>query len=382
MKILILHTSVGHGIKATAYNIAERLQKSAEFEVRIEDIGKVEAGAFAKSIEKVYTKILDRFGKIWGFLYRSSVIMFILLPLRKFIASFQHKKTLALLDEYKPDVVISTQAVCTGVVAYLKSKGLYTGKLVAVFSDYHLHPFWCFDEVDLYICNIEEQASILKQMRVGMERIAVTGLFVSEKFTQSLDKETVCRDLGLLTTMPKVLLFSGARPRMTNKEIFLQLLRSPRSFQVIVICGKSDDLKQELEKISPPSIHPVKIYGYSDQVDKLMAVSDVMVGKTGGPTMGEAILKKLPMVLTDIAPGHEEENLQFLLRHNIVEYGRIPREVVFLVEEILDGKRLKSYENCYKTIIRPDGAVDIAEALERIRTRTPVKHYQEVDIQP
>lgn len=379
-KVLILHTSVGHGIKATAYNIAEQLRKSPDYEIRIEDIGKVEAGAFAKAIEKTYTKIIDRFGGLWGFLYRSRVVMFVMLPLRKFIASFQSKKTLSLLQEFEPTIVISTQAVCTGIVAYLKSKNLYNGKLVAVFSDYHLHPFWCFDEVDLYVCNIIDQAEGLRQTGVGDDRIAVTGLFVSEKFIQTIDKETACQQLGLLTTMPKVLMFSGARPRMGNREIFLQLLRSKRSFQIIVVCGKSEELKQALEQISPPSMHPVKIYGYSDQIDILMSASDVMVGKTGGPTMGEAIIKRLPMVLTDIAPGHEEENLQFLLNNNIVEYGRIPREVLFLVEEILDGKLRKSFDQASKTIIKPDGSTTIIEALERLQLNSKVKHYQEVDI--
>jgi hypothetical protein len=95
--------------------------------------------------------------------------------------------------------------------------------------------------------------------------------------------------------------------------------------------------------------------------------------------MGEAILKKLPMVLTDIQPGHEEENLRFLLKHNIVEYGRIPREVAFLVEEILDGKRRMNWERAHDTIIRPPGTVDVVSALNKIKPVARVKHYQEAN---
>lgn len=377
-KILILHTSVGYGIKLTAENIGEELSSSGEFEVRIETIEKMEHGSFAKLVEKTYKKILDRFGGVWGYLYRSKPILSVIMPLRKFIASFNSRNTLELLRQFQPAVVISTQAITTGIIAYLKSKGLYRGRLVAVFSDYHLHPFWCFDEVDLYVCNIAEQADILRAMNVPEEKIAVTGLFVSKKFYKQMEKEDACLSLGLLTTMPKVLLFSGARPRMANKEIFLQLLRSSRSFQVLVVCGKNEELKMELEKISAPTLHPVKIYGYTDQVDVIMAASDVLVGKTGGPTMGEAVLKKLPLVLTDIQPGHEEENLQFLLRHNVVSYGRIPREVAFLVDEILDGKRRTDWQNAYETIIKPQGSVGILEAINHIKPAVPIKHYQDI----
>ena len=379
-KILVLHTSVGFGIKATAYNLTEQLATNPDFEVRIEDIGKVEASKFARLIEATYKKILDRFGGVWGFLYRSRLVLGIMMPLRKTIASFQSKKTLQLLREFQPAIVISTQAVSTGIVAYLKSKALYRGRLVAVFSDYHLHPFWCFDEVDLYLCNLAAQAEGLQRMNVSQDKIAVTGLFVAEKFYKAIDREQACHELGLLTTMPKVFLFSGARPRMNNKEIFLQLLRSPRSFQIVVVCGNNQELKVELEKISAPSLHPVKIYGYSEQIDLIMSASDVMVGKTGGPTMGEAVLKKLPMVLCDIQPGHEMENLEFLRRENIVEYGRIPREVVFLVEQILDGKISFNFKHAYETIIRPPNSVDVVDAILRIKPQARVKNYQEQQI--
>ena len=376
-KVLILHTSVGYGIKATAYNIYEQLEASEEYVPRVADIGQVESGAFARGLEKVYSKILDRFAGLWGFLYSSRLILFVVLPLRKFIASFKSKNTLSLLREFQPAIVISTQAVCTGVIAYLKSKRLYRGKLVAVFSDYHLHKFWLFDEVDLYLCNIVEQGEELIRLGVPKEKIAVTGLFVSGKFTKVIGKEDACYQMGLLTTMPKVLLFSGGRPRMSNKDIFLQLLRSKKSFQIAVICGKNEELKIELEKITAPGLHPVKIFGYTNQVDVLMAASDVMVGKTGGPTMGEAILKRLPMVLTDIRPGHEKENLKYLVSNNIVEYGRIPREVVFLVEEILEGRKRKSWDNAFEKIIHPKEAVGLIAALDTVRPQALVKHYQE-----
>ena len=56
-------------------------------------------------------------------------------------------------------------------MAYLKAKGLYRGKLVIVFSDYHLHRFWLYNEADLYICNIPDQVTELKKLGIdGMKR--------------------------------------------------------------------------------------------------------------------------------------------------------------------------------------------------------------------
>ncbi len=377
-RVLILHTSVGYGIKVTAQNIHQALSKSASFESRIEDIQQVESGALVTSSEKIYTTILDRISPLWGFLYRSRVVMFLTLPLRKWVAGFKSANTLKLLREYQPAIAMSTQAAPSAVLAYLKSKGLYRGKVVAVFSDYHIHPFWLFDEIDLYVCNIPEQAEYLRVQGVAEDRIAVTGMPMDEKFYKPISHEEACREVGLLTTMPTVMISSGGRARDAVKELYVNFLRSPKTYQIAVVCGRNEELKKELEKISAPSRHPVKIFGYINNMEVVMSAATVMVGKTGGPTMCEAVVKKLPIILTDVRPGHEWENLEYLVKHKIADYARIPREAVFLAEQVLDGKIKRDWIQIEAKVIRPPASVSVVDALEKIKPQTPpiqVKNY-------
>jgi processive 1,2-diacylglycerol beta-glucosyltransferase len=382
-KVLILHTSVGHGIKATAVNIGEKLKASGKYEVRIEDVQKIIGGKSNKFLEKFYLRMLEKFAFVWGFLYTSKLIMWISLPLRKPIARFKSKNVLRLLREYQPAIVISTQTISTGITAYLKSNNLYLGKLVAVFSDFHTHPFWIYDEVDLYLCAIAEQAGDLATLGIPKDKIAVTGMILSEKFNNQIGKDEARREAGLMLTMPVVLLFNGARPRMAVRDLFLRLLRSPKSFQILVVCALNQELKDELEIISPPAPHPVKILGYANNVDVLMSASDVLIGKTGGPTMGEAILKKLPIILTDINPGHEQINLEYLIRNGIAQYARNPAEATFFTEQILDGKLHKDWKRATSKLIHPTEAVSVPEAIDRIRPQDldktgglTIKNYQ------
>lgn len=365
-RVLILYTSVGYGIKVTAENVYERLSSDSRFEVRRVDIGSVEVGWFGRLWSSIYSVLLNKFSAVWGFLYDSKGINFIILPLRKTIASFNSKRVLQLLREFQPAVVISTQAAPTGILAYLKAKKLYQGKLVAVFSDYHMHPFWCFQEVDLYFCNIEEQTTGLQKLGFGEDRYVVTGTMVAEKFFQEISKNEAKMKFGLLSSMPTVILTSGARVREETEVLFTKLLRSVETFQIVVVCGKNEELKKELEAISAPDRHPIKILGFIDNMDVLMSAGDILVGKTGGPTMAEAVVKKLPMVLTDVRPGHEMKNLEYLVRNRIVEYARIPREVVFLVEEILKGKLRKDFGHSFKTIVKPKTAVNINETIAKL----------------
>ncbi len=379
-KVLVLHTSVGYGIKATADNVAEQLNLSGKYEVLTHDIEKVESGMATSAVRNVYLALLDRVSSLWGFLYNSKVVMFVSLPLRKFIFSFKSKNVLKILREFQPAIVISTQTVPSGVMAYLKAKGLYLGKLVIVFSDYHLHPFWLYDEADLYICNIPEQAAELRKMGVPESKIRITGTLIAQKFFKNIDREKALDELGLLKSMPVVLMGGAGRARASNKEIYKQLLRSSRSFQVVVICGKNEQLRQELMSISAPAPHPVKILGYVDNMDVLMSAADVLIYKTGGPSMAEAVVKKLPMILTDIRPGHELINLDYLVDKGVAKYARIPREAVIMAEQVLDGKIVFNHESNFEAIVKPKGSVELTSAIDEIAPEPvglKVSHYQE-----
>jgi len=378
-KILILHTSVGGGIRATAENVAEQLENSGLYEVRNCDVEQVETGAYPSMIRNAYLAILDHFSTLWGFLYNSKIVLFLTLPLRKFFASFKSGNVLEILREFQPAIVISTGVVSSSIMAYLKSKGLYRGKFVIVFSDYHLHRFWLHDEADLYICNIQKQVEELKKHLIAESKIRLTGTIIADKFFNEVSRAQALEQLGLLTSMPVVLLGGAGRARSFMKEVFLQLLRSPRSFQIAVICGRNLKLKEELSQITAPSPHPVKILGFVDNMELWMSAASVLVYKTGGPSMAEAVIKKLPIVFVDVRPGHEQKNLEYLTAHGIGQYARISREATFMVEQILDGRQKINHDLNIKAIVHPPGAVSVLEAIASINPELGslrVKNYQ------
>ncbi|MBI3952649.1 MAG: hypothetical protein HY336_01685 [Candidatus Doudnabacteria bacterium] len=379
IKVLILHTSVGHGIKITALNIAEELKKSQIYDPVILDFEELESGPMFTAGKKTYSVILEHISGLWGFLYNSKIVIGCLLPFREIFFSIKSQKLLAVLRKLQPAIIISTETIPSAVVSHLKSKKLYVGKLVVAFSDYHLHRFWLYGGTDLYLCNIAKQAEELRELGIPYSKIAVTGAMVSEKFLRPSQKEEALRQLNLLTTMPMVLLTSGALVRMQTKEIFLRLLRSQKSFQVVVVCGTNQRLKEELEKISPPSNHPVKILGYVNNMEILMSAASVLLGKTGGPTMVEAIVKKLPIIITDARPGHETKNLEFLLENGVVEFARNKAEAAFITEQILSGKKY-NFEKAYEAIVKPKSSINLEQALSVVtpqEAEIQVKNYQE-----
>src|SRR5690606_32810977 len=89
--------------------------------------------------------------------------------------------------------------------------------------------------------------------------------------------------------------------------------------QFIVCLGDNDKAREQLLE-NPLFNHPnIHLLGFTDKIDKLMDVSDLLITKPGGMTCTEAMAKQLPMLFYDAIPGQEEENLQYFINSGIAE---------------------------------------------------------------
>lgn len=367
-KILVLHTSVGHGIMITARNIYERLLKSDHFDVRIEDLYKVAPGPLVGVLEKIYFYFTETFPFIWGILYSEAAAR-VTIPFRMLAASFRYKRVWRVIRDFRPDIVVSTETVPSGITAYLKREGWYQGKLVIVFSDYHLHRFWLYDECDLYLCNIAEQRDALLQLGIPEEKIALTGMIVSEKYLQNVPRTAAAKEFGLDPELPAVLVSGGRRGLLASKKIVQKLLASPKPFQIVVVAGQNEKLKSELERLTGAGDHNLQIFGYVANQEILMSAVDVLVSKPGGPTIAEAVAKGLSVVIALAHPGHEMANMRYLVDSGIGQYGRAPAEVVGAVIRILNKEILLDKQGNYEKLIAPQGHISLTQALERLNIK-------------
>ncbi len=369
-KVLILHTSVGHGIRIIAENIYCELQNQALFEVRIADLYEVAPGSDVTILEKIYFFFTEKFPFIWGLLY-SEIVAPLMIPFRLPLASLRYQKIWKLIREYEPDIVVSTETVPSGIVSYLKRQTWYQGKLVIAFSDYHLHRFWLYDQADLYLCVTAEQVGELQALGISRNKIALTGMMVAEKFFRKIPRTTAARTFGLNPDLPTVLLSGGRRGLLVSKELIEKLSKNPRPFHIVVVTGLNEKLKRELEELPSSPHHNLKILGYVQDQDILMSAVDMMITKPGGPTIAEAIAKNLPVVITDTHPGHESKNMEYLSRHEIAWSARSPEDASRLTEKILKGEIQLDRNRAYSKILKPPDSLNITAALIHLRFSSP-----------
>ena len=90
-------------------------------------------------------------------------------------------------------------------------------------------------------------------------------------------------------------------------QIFRELVAGELDVQAIFLAGKNEELKREAEELAKTAKFPVKVIGYSDEIEKLMQSANVMVSKLGGLTTFEALACRLPIIADGTTPPMPQE---------------------------------------------------------------------------
>src|SRR3989338_2987771 len=72
-------------------------------------------------INRTYMSVIKRKPQIWDYLYDNPKVFKKVQALRDFIHNMNFEKLQALLDDFKPDAIVCTQAFTCGMIADLKS---------------------------------------------------------------------------------------------------------------------------------------------------------------------------------------------------------------------------------------------------------------------
>jgi UDP:flavonoid glycosyltransferase YjiC (YdhE family) len=87
----------------------------------------------------------------------------------------------------------------------------------------------------------------------------------------------------------------------------------------------------------------MSVFGFTDRISDLMAVSDVIITKPGPGTINEAIAMKVPILLdnTDITLFWERANVDFVLKYGVGQKIKKIRQVKDLLVTYLKDKQVR-----------------------------------------
>ena len=314
-----------------------------------------------KIINTTYMNVVKRTPEIWEYLYDNPKVMKSVHSLRDIMHRSNTGKLKALLDEFKPDGIICTQAFPCGLIADYKKTFNLNIPLIGVLTDYAPHSYWIFDKVDRYIVPSMETGKKLIDNGVDPDRIMPYGIPIDAKFRHSPDKAEIFKKLSLDPGLSTALIMGGTQGLGPIKELVALLDRSPLPLQMIIASGTNKRLFKWLERHKRNFKKKIVNLSFADNIDELMYISTIIITKPGGITTAEALAMGLPMLIVNPIPGQEAMNTKFLLNEGVAVRAQNPADVVIVLDELLYNKnKLRLMSDKARSLSKPDSSVKIA----------------------
>ena len=371
-KVLILSASYGEGHHQAAAAVREALVEAhPEIEVRIIDYMHMVHPTLNLFARYFYIKSVRFAPSLYGLFYKGTSKIKPTSLIQRRLNQLGLEDIAEFLLEYKPDLILSTFPTPAGVLSLLKKQGVCRIPTVTVITDHAIHSQWIHDNTDHYFVGSEHVRRGLITRGIPSDRISVTGIPISAKFMEHKDKDAIRAKLGLENDQPTLLLLAGSYGAMTDiEEICDELFHAKERMQIIVVSGRNEKLRLQLEEMAREATNPVWVFGFTKEVDQLMAVSDLLVTKAGGLTISEALAMELPMLLYRPIPGQEVQNTSFLVKSHVAVFARTRKQVMQLVYRLFyeDPAKLKRMKSHTKNIQKSTAATDITQMLTEIET--------------
>ncbi|MFC1667168.1 glycosyltransferase [Candidatus Omnitrophota bacterium] len=373
MKILIVYAYAGIGHKKAAESVRDALTKLGKAEVTTVDILDYTDRLFKFLYPRVYLFMINKIPFVWGFLYYFldlHLVDKLLAPLRRFFHSLHAKKFTEFVLKEKPDAIVSTHFLPGDVISGLKKRGIFKGRLVTIVTDFLPHSFWMAQDSDYFIAALDKTKIDLTGRGIKEERVKVFGIPCGFNFSISKDRQELIKKLNLENGFFNLLIMGGGfgtgPVREITQAIFDLEPRIRNTMQVMIICGKNKDLFEELNRLKKDSDFKLSVFGYMDNIDEFMEVSDCIITKSGGLTVSEAISKKLPMIIIEPIPGQETRNCDVLTEHGAAVRANNVNEVLDYIKDfIISPEKIIGMRARIGVLAYPDAAKKIAKLIIR-----------------
>jgi UDP-N-acetylglucosamine:LPS N-acetylglucosamine transferase len=301
-KILIISSDTGGGHRSAAAAIVAGVQKFLEGESYAVRVVRAveESHHLSARLVRLYNWILTNRQHWMKYFYWA------INRVRPETREFFHKRCIGyvsqLFERWCPHVVVSvhplTQHIFARVLKELKLADRVP--LVSVVTDpcYGFWRGWACDDVTLYLVASEEARQQLVDYGVSPQKIKISGMPVHPKFSYPGEEaaQAARRALGLDPEKFTVFVNAGWAGGGNIQQIFKELIRGELDMQAIFLAGKNEDLRAAAESMASQAPFPIKVIGYSDEIEKLMNAANVMISKLGGLTTFEAFACRVPII--------------------------------------------------------------------------------------
>ena len=363
--ILVVTASMGSGHNKAANAVAEAIKRKYPVnKINVIDFMSTETAYFNSLVKDIYLKMLDHTPSVYEFFYKFTSDSTKGSTIQSVFAHAMKKDMRELIKKYEADMVICTHPFPCAAASYLKQTGEINIPLITVMTDFCVHQFWLYKNIDIYFTAND----LLKKERVNQglleERIFVTGIPVGYNFRVDYNRDDLLAKFKLEKDKPVALIMGGGLGLGGVKNALCQLERLKKDIQILVITGANVALWSEMNEYAQHSKHKIFVWGYSHNIQEFMSVATFLISKPGALTISEALTRELPMILHDPIPGPEVDNAKFVSDNGAAIWVKHQDTLDAVVREVLsDATILPKLRNNAKVLKKPYASDNIADVI-------------------
>jgi UDP-N-acetylglucosamine:LPS N-acetylglucosamine transferase len=359
-KILILTASFGDGHNAAARNLRDAIELITEdAKVEVLDLFESTYGTLNSLLKQTYQGLVRYMPTVWSgvfsvfdnpTLFRSQTAS--LGKLREALA--------AVLHDTEPDVVVSCYPVYSHIIQDLfREHAEQPFRFITVVTDsISVCSAWYRAPSDLFIVANAPTGEVLMQAGVPKHRVKALGFPVSPVFAREPPLPLAAPGEG---QKRKVLYVINTGKAKAGKCID-RLLNLPH-IDLTITVGRDATLKAKLSERLREHGDRVRVYGWTNQMPRLLMSHHLVIAKAGGAMVQEAIAGRCPMIINQVIPGQEEGNARLVRKLGVGAVAEKGKEVRDLVEEVFAhrSRKWQDWRDNLEKVSQPDAAIRIAE---------------------
>ena len=356
--LIISSDNTGHGHKSITESLCEQIKKDPDINVHVID-GFSLGGSSLLNIGKFYGPITRKSEKLWEmvFQFSSDYPAFINISIESLIK----KNFLRLLDEVKPDLILSVHPNFNGSILNILDKQSIKIPFITFIADLvNISSLWADNRADYIICPTIEAREKCVEFGVPAENTKVIGFPVRSRFFRNSTNKKESYKMG---TALKCLIMSGGEGVGNMKDI-AEILLNHFDCKVKIVAGRNATLKEDLEQsLKSKYSDKVEIYGFTKNIQDLMFDSDIAFTRGSPNVMFEAFSSNTPIIITGALPGQERDNPAFAEKLNLGVICKDKNEIKQTINQLLenDAEKLNEIINSQRKYITSQAAEEIIQ---------------------
>lgn len=328
-QILIFTTSMGH------LSLAQAAQEA------FEDVGwktKVHYSEFTETnlIYKPIYLFFPTFQKSWIEFSKNEGIIRILNHL---MAASKKKEIEKAVKNFKPNLVFSTYFLYNNQINLLKDKYHFIF-LNLLANTRNLHPLEFIGDkgIDLSYDNYAIEAA--KKYKLPYRSINPVGWLTRKKFYENFNPKRSSFSKDDFT----VLFCGGSWGANKVIEFLPSFLKVKGKTRLILVAGSGKLLYRVFslfKKTTDSGVFSsqgslsIEVFGFTNEMPRLMAESDLIVGKAGPNLLFESVAAGKPFIAVSHISGTEDSNLKLIKEKNLGWVAEKPRQFTHILNKIV-----------------------------------------------